>query len=655
MPRPSRSGLTNVALEVWLGPMEGVRCGRPLGSSDVLRIGRRPMDEKQKVKNDLVLAEGKGISGFHAEVRFSDGTLYLKDLNSTNGTYADNSRVSGEVEIQPGEVFALSTTPIEALVGEDAGLAAAADAGSSAALSLQKMQAAVRASAQRRAEGWADTRHLVDALLRSSDPAITSSLKAAGWSGKDALEELWSEKLFRGPYEWLGRFLQAPDEARGTGTEPPTSLRVNLIFAVVAQRLSKLRGADAESRAPGALLAMLLESAGPVGPWLDEHHVEAPELPGPKGGGDVAKTGKLTRVSRTAIRPRADDATTSARRTGAPSEGVPVAPATRPSASSARLAAAPARAAPPAPAPAPAPRAPAPLPLSTGDVVLDQRARAIALELEEAAVLYRFSTPEDRRSAMKTVVNRALAAIAPENRTRILTQIRVQFPVIAAPAMEPAGEVPRLLQRIDELEQRVAQLLAERQPERKESRSSAVGTASLQDVLVQAPVERGAPPELPVLREVVEFARRMEKFLLGVIQAVTMPGDGTTSFRLNAYRYTLESVLAAMAQGKPVDRERLPEYLRELERWQVAILAAHHEGARIWFEKFWKKVSPAAIEASTAKAGSWKLRGDATEWWTRYRDAVKGLNSEVVQDQVLQAAYRFAQEEFDKLTKRRQQ
>src|SRR5262245_63665569 len=126
------------------------------------------------------------------------------------------------------------------------------------------------------------------------------------------------------------------------------------------------------------------------------------------------------------------------------------------------------------------------------------------------------------------------------------------------------------------------------------------------------------------------------------------------SFRLPGRRYTLEGLLSALEQGKPVDTKNLSDYLRELERWQVAILAAHHESARVWFEKHWKRVSPAAIENSTEKGGAWKIRGEAAEWWSRYKESVKGLSPDVVQDQVLQATFRLAQEEFDKLSKRRQ-
>jgi hypothetical protein len=292
-----------------------------------------------------------------------------------------------------------------------------------------------------------------------------------------------------------------------------------------------------------------------------------------------------------------------------------------------------------------------PQPYTTGDVVLDQRARAIALQLEEACTLYRFSTAEDRRAALKQVVQREIAAVAPENRARILEQIRLQFPVIGAVAPEVPTEVPRLQQRIEELERRV-----------RESKPRALEKAvvpapregSWQPAFAQGPLDPAAPAELRVLHEIVDFASKMEMFLLGLIQSVTMPGNVTGTFRLPSHRNTLGSVLSAIRQGKSFDADKVPDYLREIERWQVAILAAYHESTRVWFDKLWKKASPAAIEASTARSATWKMRGDAGDWWNRYKEVVKGLSPDVVQDQVLQTAYRLALDEFEKLKGRGQ-
>ena len=647
---PNRSS-GSLSLEIWLGPMEGLRCARALGAGEVvLRMGRRYADEARGIKNDLVLGDGERISGFHAEVRHAGGSLFLKDLNSTNGTYAGAKRVSGEIEIHSGDVFVLSTTPVQALVADQPKVSAepAMSAGEiSATASLQKMLAAVRASARGRGDAFVDTRHLADALLRASDGAVEASLSSASLSSERALGELWSSKLLGAGRAWIHRFLEAKGEP-APAAEPVLTTRVNAIFGAAAKRLAVVPGADASAQAPGALLAMLLESPGPVGAWLSSHGVAGPRLTVERRSGRDRRQATMSRISRT-IRLDAAEAL-AGYSPGAPPP--PAAPAEPPEEKTSATAARPITAASPAAAPAaPAPPAAPPMVSSTGDVVLDQRARAIAQEIEQAAALYRFSTPEDRRSAVKAVVSKALAAVAPENRSRILAQIRIQFPLLAGSAApEPSLEVPELRRRIEELERQLAEKNA---APASDTRSARGGTLPWKEIFSESPTPRGAPPEVAAVKELIGFAHRMEKFLLGMIQSVTMPGSTTTSFKLPAYRYTLESVLTAMREGKTFDRERLPEYIRELERWQVAILAGHHAAAGVWFGQFWGKTNPAAIEAAATKPATWKLQGGATDFWNRYREVVKGLSAEVVQDQVLQAAYRIAQDEYDKLTKRR--
>ena len=646
--------------------MEGESFSVPAGGSALVRAGRKRVDEKRGLQNDLVLAEGDGVSGFHAEVRFSGGAIRVKDLNSTNGTFVANVRVSGEVEVEPGEIFMLSTTPLQAFLEEIPAPSVPSDQEIAAAPVFGKMLAAVLGSARRRRDAFVDTRHVLDALARSKNSAVAKALGAAGTSPERVLDALWSGDMFSDEHEWLRRFLAAPSSgaapAHAMGGEPPFSVRVRSVFGTALKRLSGYPLGEAEQLAPGALLTALLQSRrGPVQAWLAEHGVEAaaPQVekrPGRKTGRVAPVTRAPTPAAEATVQlPAAGDAT--ARRIGpesapaaARAPAVTMPPATRTA---------------PAPPAAPAPRrsaetpaargATAPRAFTTGDVVLDQRARAIAIELEEAAAVYRFSTADDRRSVLKGVVNKALASVAPENRARILNQIRLQFPIADVPLPPSAAEEPgKLKTRIRELERQVEELSAAAAAKPGKRSTAAAGAFEWRVLVAEEPPEgRNVDVRLQVLRELIASARRTERFLLGVIQGVTMPGSETAAFRLPAHRYTLGAIFSLLGQGKEPDGKAVADYLRDLERWQVAILAGHHESSRLWFEKFWKKVAPSAIEGMAAKAGGWKLGGGAAELWNRYKDAVEGLSPDVVQDQVLKAAYRFAQEEYDRMTKGR--
>lgn len=646
---PARATDSVLSLEVWLGPMEGMRHLESASSAreTLVRMGRRRADEKRGLENQFVLSEGEGISSFHAELRCAGGKLFLKDLKSTNGSFVRNKPVIGEVPLEPGEIFLLSTTPVRVELSAEPRTQITVPERSIEELTgsspVARLLAKASESARKRGESFVDTRHLADAVLRDSDPAVDKAFARGKLSREDAAAALWKGSLFRGATAWLSRFLSTPMASRAGADAAPFSPRVRQCASAAASRLSAFPPAEAESLAPVAVLASLLSTAdGPIGGWLLENGVRA-ETPAPPRRSAPRKTVVSSAAPARPARPSKQE------------EDTVAATRLRKEASSARAAARAAEEAalPPALEEPPPARAAEPVFSTTGDVVLDQRAREIAIELEEAATLYRFSTPEDRRSVLKTLVNRSLAAVAPENRTRILGQIRVQFPVVGAPPPAEADEVPRLVHRIQELEHRLERTRAEKAaaPSPEPAAPGAVPWKAL--LAEQAAENPEEGQDVPALRALVSFARHMEKFLLGLVQSVTVPGDSTMSFRLPGRRYTLEGLLSALEQGKPVDPKNLADYLRELERWQVAILAAHHESARIWFDKLWKRVSPSAIESSTEKGGAWKIRGEASEWWSRYKESVKGLTPDVVQDQMLQMTFRLAQEEFDKLSKRR--
>lgn len=56
---------------------------------------------------DIVLDYEKSVSGKHCEITVQDGKFYLKDLQSTNGTYVNGSKVLSETEIFSGNIIKL--------------------------------------------------------------------------------------------------------------------------------------------------------------------------------------------------------------------------------------------------------------------------------------------------------------------------------------------------------------------------------------------------------------------------------------------------------------------------------------------------------------------------------------------------------------------
>ncbi len=621
-----------VAVEVWLGPMEGLRhVTQASEASATIHIGRVSLDKKTSTHNEFVLSYGYGVSSAHAEVRFERGRLFLKDNASTNGTSTRAGQVSGEVEIQPGDVFLVSSTPVRVRF-VDAPLpempfprVLRGEAWPDPA--VQSIVRGAREAATQRGELFADTRHLCDALLRSRSASIQRILRDANWSREQALAELWEGRLFTGPYEWLNDLFLQPLGLKTGSDELILSPKVGFLLEECQRRSIESSAMDLETTLRHELLKLLRrDEESAVGSWL------ARRLPA------FAAEDERPSPAPPPARPAAP--------VRAPAEEAPKAAAGR-------------RAEPPrrGPAPEAAPRgggASPPARLTQDEVALDRRARELADELLRESAAYRFSTPADRREALKSLVVRELHTLTPDKRPHVLEQLRLQFPV-AEPGDVPNVEESRLRRRVAELERRLAE--ATSRPAAAAAAAapkSATGGTLPWRALLGPEGDKGPAlePRLAVLRDVLRFAQDVETFTLGLVEAMTMPGAETANFRLPNFRDRLSGFLTAAADGKDVNPDDVRDYLAELRRWQVAISAGHHEAPKLWFTRLWKRISPSVIEAGKPGAG-WKLRGETAEWWNQYRDLVKDLNPDLVQDQVLQAAAHVSQAEYQKLNKRK--
>lgn len=620
---------TFVAVEVWLGPMEGLRHVTPAGDAPAtVHIGRVSVDKKTNTRNEFVLSYGYGVSSAHAEVRFERGRLFLKDNGSTNGTSVQSGQVTGEIEIHSGDVFLVSSTPVRVRF-VDAPLpempfprVLRGEAWPDPA--VQSIVRGAREAATQRGELFTDTRHLCDALLRSRSASVQRILRDANWSREQALTELWEGHLFAGPYEWLNDLFLQPLGLKTGSDELILSPKVGFLLEECQRRSIESSAMDLETTLRHELLKLLRQDEeSAVGSWL------ARRLPGFTPREEPPPPAPAPRPSR-------------------PAAAVLPGPEAMPKAGAARR--------PEASRRDPVPEAAAPRagiagsPLTEVEIALDRKARELADGLLRECAAYRFSTPADRREALKSLVVRELHALAPDKRPRVLEQLRLQFPV-AVSGDVPNPEELRLRRRVAELERRLAE--AASKPAAAAPKTAA--GAALPWRILLTPEDGKAStlePRLAVLRDVLRFAQDVETFTLGLVEAMTMPGAETASFRLPNFRYRLSGFLAAAAEGKDVNPNDVRDYLNELRRWQIAISAGHHEAPKLWFNRLWKRISPAVIETGKPGAG-WKLRGETAEWWNQYRDLVKDLNPDLVQDQVLQAAAHFSQTEFQKLNKRK--
>jgi hypothetical protein len=649
-----------VAVEVWLGPMEGLRHVTPAGNAPTtIHIGRVSLDKKTNTRNEFVLSYGHGVSSTHAELRFERGRLFLKDAGSTNGTSVQSGQVTGEVEIRSGDVFLVSSTPVRVRL-VDAPLpempfprVLRGEAWPDPA--VQSIVQGAREAAVQRGELFTDTRHLCDAILRSRSASIQRILRDASWSREQALTELWEGRLFAGPYTWLNDLFLQPIGLKTGSDELILSPKVGFLLEECQRRSIESSAMDLETMLRHELLTLLRQDTeSAVGSWLarrlpglaaeEEPPPKPPPSPRPSPPAAAPPSGSETRrqPSQKMKQVRAEavfidrvaDLRTKDEKSPTALKQPPVEGAGRDQ----------------APAPAGPGAALAGAPLTEEEIALDRKARELGDALLRESAAYRFSTPADRREALRSLVVRELHALQPARRPRVLEQLRLQFPV-AAPGDVPNLEELRLRRRVAELERRLAEVAS--RPAAAAPKSAA-GAALPWRTLLTREDDKAAnlEPRLAVLRDVLHFAQDVETFTLGLVEAMTMPGAETASFRLPNFRDRLSGFLAAAAEGKDVNPDDVRDYLAELRRWQIAISAGHHQAPKLWFTKLWKRISPAVIETGKPGAG-WKLRGETAEWWNQYRDLVKDLNPDLVQDQILQAAAHFSQAEYQKLNKRK--
>ena len=59
---------------------------------------------------DISLAFDSQVSRLHAELVYQDEQFWLEDLDSRNGTFVDNKRVTARIGIDPGTLFRVGRT-----------------------------------------------------------------------------------------------------------------------------------------------------------------------------------------------------------------------------------------------------------------------------------------------------------------------------------------------------------------------------------------------------------------------------------------------------------------------------------------------------------------------------------------------------------------
>ncbi|HEX2927002.1 MAG TPA: FHA domain-containing protein [Ruminiclostridium sp.] len=78
-----------------------------LGEGEIVPIGNKLTIGRNR--NNQMVLPSRAVSNFHAKIYFEDGRYMVEDLDSTNGTYVNGSRIDKK-SLQPGDEIRISET-----------------------------------------------------------------------------------------------------------------------------------------------------------------------------------------------------------------------------------------------------------------------------------------------------------------------------------------------------------------------------------------------------------------------------------------------------------------------------------------------------------------------------------------------------------------
>jgi pSer/pThr/pTyr-binding forkhead associated (FHA) protein len=83
-----------------------------LGEGDEFLLDSAPVTVGRGGQNDLVLDGDEFASARHARIEPRGDGVWVQDLDSTNGTYVNGSRVAGAQRLGPGDVLRVGETDL---------------------------------------------------------------------------------------------------------------------------------------------------------------------------------------------------------------------------------------------------------------------------------------------------------------------------------------------------------------------------------------------------------------------------------------------------------------------------------------------------------------------------------------------------------------
>jgi len=205
---PSRGLLVSLGIHFISGINEGLAV--PLREGQELTVGR-------KLDNDVVLSHDSWASTRHATVKRQGGLIYIKDLNSTNGTYLAGDRIQANSYQQVKELFVVGSTLFKVAVDATANREGpiAIDNSFKKRYENHELCSAATAMANSSGASIVNVAHIFLSVLILHRERLTPLFPRLKINISDLGGRLEKNKVFRHGHSWLNRFLALTEKLNG--------------------------------------------------------------------------------------------------------------------------------------------------------------------------------------------------------------------------------------------------------------------------------------------------------------------------------------------------------------------------------------------------------------------------------------------------------
>jgi pSer/pThr/pTyr-binding forkhead associated (FHA) protein len=153
-----------------------------------------------------------------------------------------------------------------------------------------------------------------------------------------------------------------------------------------------------------------------------------------------------------------------------------------------------------------------------------------------------------------------------------------------------------------------------------------------------------------IFHALYRFGLGIERFVVALVHSLFTGVEASGELKLPFHSKNLKQLMNQfLTENYNTELEKsIERYLQDLNKWVIAVNAGYQYVVDNWFKSLWKEIGPQSIESSL-KAGFFDRREE--KLWNLYKERVRNLTPEYVEDQMTEMVAKIAKKYFDNLRK----